>query len=103
MDQSESGRICITEQTDRLGNSTGRGIYTGAFRTSPVELLHVEANDPPLELGRNELGLGFLYKLKINCSYIETLNTLDNNKDQNYEVKKKINKTYRSVPEKTGT
>ena len=25
-------------------------IYTGAFRTTPVEALHVEANDPPLEL-----------------------------------------------------
>ena len=39
-------------------------IYTGAFRTSPVEALHVEANDPPLELRRNELGLRFLYKPK---------------------------------------
>ena len=60
-------------------------IYTGAFRTSPVETMHVEANNPPLELTRNELGLRFLYKLKRNTSYIETLNTLDDREDQNYE------------------
>ena len=41
-------------------------IYTGAFRTSPAEALNVEANDPSLELRRNELGLRFLDKLKSN-------------------------------------
>ena len=56
-----------------------------AFSTSPVESLHVEANAPPLELRRNKLGLRFLYKLKSNSSYIETLNTLDDNEDQNYK------------------
>ena len=40
----------------------GIRIYTGAFRTSPVSALHVEANDPPLVLRKNELGLRFLYK-----------------------------------------
>ena len=39
-------------------------ISTGAFRTSLVEALHVDANDPPLELRRNELGLRLLLKLK---------------------------------------
>ena len=34
---------------------------------------------------RNKLGRRFLYKLKSNISYIETLNTLDNREDQNYE------------------
>ena len=53
-------------------------IYTGVFKTLPVESLHIEANDQPLEPR-------FLYKLKSNSSYIETLNTLDNNEDQNYE------------------
>ena len=61
----------------------GIRIYTGAFRTSPVEALHVEANNPPQEIRRNELGLRFLYKLKNNTSYIETLNTLDDSEDQN--------------------
>ena len=35
----------------------------------------------PLEIRRNELGLIFLYKSKSNSSYIETLNTLDNNEN----------------------
>ena len=52
-------------------------------RTSPVEALHVELNDSPLELRKNELEL--LYKLKSNTFYIETLNTLDNKENQNYE------------------
>ena len=56
-----------------------------AFRTSPVEALHVNANDPLLELRRNELGLKFLYKLKSNTSYIETLNTLNDREDKNYK------------------
>ena len=42
----------------------GIRIYTGAFRTSPVESLHVETNDFLLELRRKKLGLRFLYKLK---------------------------------------
>ena len=43
----------------------GIRIYTGtgAFRTSPVEALHAEANDPLMELRRNELGLKFLCNL----------------------------------------
>ena len=44
-------------------------IYTGAFRTSPVKALHVDENDLPLKLRRNELWLRFLCKLKSNTSY----------------------------------
>ena len=43
----------------------GLRIYTGTFKTSPIEPLHIEAYDPYLELRRNELGLRFLYKLRI--------------------------------------
>ena len=71
----------------------GRTPYTEkayAFRTSPVEALYVEANDPPLQERRNELGLRFRSKLKNNTSYIETLNTLDDREDQNYEEKRSI-------------
>ena len=39
-------------------------IYTGAFRTSRLEVLYVEANDPSLELKKDKLGLRHLYKLK---------------------------------------
>ena len=31
-------------------------IYTGACRTSPVEVLHVKTNDPPLELKKERTG-----------------------------------------------
>ena len=38
----------------------GIRIYTGAFKTSPVESFHVEAYDPLLQLRRNELGRIFV-------------------------------------------
>ena len=63
----------------------GIRIYTGVFRTSPVESLHAEAFDPPLELRMNELGLRFLYRPRSKTTYIESLNTLDDREDQNYE------------------
>ena len=66
----------------------GIRIYTEPFRILPVEALHVEANDPPLELRRNELELRFQYKLKSNTSYKETLNTLDDREYQKYEENK---------------
>ena len=49
-----------------------------------VEALHVETNDPSLELRMNELRFRYLYKLKSNSSYICTLNTLDDSEDQKY-------------------
>ena len=39
------------------------------------------------------MGLRFLYKLKSNSSYIEILNTLDNNEVQNYEKNERSKKT----------
>ena len=53
----------------------------------------IEANDSPMELRRNELGLRFVYKLKNNTSYIHTLNTLDDSEDQNYKENEKITPT----------
>ena len=64
---ASAGRL---KKLDRI-HREGIRIYTGAFRTSPVESLHVETNDRLLEERRNELGLGFLYKLKSNTSYIK--------------------------------
>ena len=78
---ASAGRIKKLDSIHREGIR----IYTGAFRISPVEALHVEANDPSLELKRNELGLRYLYKLKSNPAYIHTLNTLDDSEDQKYE------------------
>ena len=45
----------------------------------------VEANDPPLELRTNKMGLRFMYKLKSNTSYIETLKYTDDRENQNYQ------------------
>ena len=59
-------------------------IYMEAFRISPIEALNVETN-----MRKNELGLRFLYKLKINLIYTESLITLDDSKDYNYENKER--------------
>ena len=56
-------------------HSEGIKIYTRAFKTTAVETR------------RNKLGLRFMYKLKSNTSYINTLNTLDKREDQNYKEK----------------
>ena len=81
-----------TKETGQHTQGRNKNAYSGTFKTSQVESLHVKANDPPfLELRRNELGLRFLYKLKISTSYI--INILDDSKDQNYG----------SVAKKTGT
>ena len=79
---------CKLKKRDSI-HREGIRIYTCLFRTSPVEALHVEENDPHLEPRRNDLGLKCLYKLKSNSSYIEILNTLDDRDDQNYEGNEK--------------
>ena len=56
-------------------------IYTGAFRTSPVESIHVEAYDPPPGIKKELTGTKIPVLTKSNSSYIDTLNTLDNNED----------------------
>ena len=38
----------------------------GSFRTSPVDSLYVEANEPPLDLRRLKLKLQYIVKLKAN-------------------------------------
>ena len=52
------------EDLKKLDNIYREGlrIYTGAFRTSPVQVLHVEANNPSLEIRKNELWLIFMDK-----------------------------------------
>ena len=47
----------------------GLRIYKRAFRSSPVEALHVEANGPSPGTRIEQTGLRFLYKLKSNTSY----------------------------------
>ena len=47
----------------------------------------------PLEPRRKKLRLRFLYQLRDNTSYTESLNILDEREDQNYEESKGATKT----------
>ena len=44
----------------------GLRLSLGAFRSSPVESLYVEAHEPPLEIRRDKLALQYILKLKAN-------------------------------------
>jgi hypothetical protein len=44
----------------------GLRLCTGAYRTSPVDSLYVEANEPHLDLRRIKLLLQYIVKLKTN-------------------------------------
>ena len=65
--------------------SEGIRIYTGAFRTSPVEALNVERKLLTSGTKKEQMRIRFPYKLKTNTSYIETLNTLNDRENQSYE------------------
>ena len=60
-----------------------------------MEALHIEANDPSLEIRRNELGSRYLYKLK---SYPAYINTLDDSEDQKYEESERSVKPTGATP-----
>ena len=44
----------------------GLRLCLGAFKSSPIESLYVEANEPPLELRRQELSMRYSLKIKSN-------------------------------------
>ena len=44
----------------------GIRLCLGAFKSSPIESLYVEANEPPLELRREELAMRYALKIKAN-------------------------------------
>ena len=50
-------------------HNLGLRICTGSFRTSPVESIYVDAEELPLDLRREELGLRYLNRLKSNSTY----------------------------------
>ena len=58
-----SARKSALESLDRVQNAALR-ICLGAFRTSPVSSLHVEAGKLPLELRRQQLSLQYIAKLR---------------------------------------
>ena len=47
-------------------HNQGLRLSLGAFRSSPVESLYVEAHEPSLEIGRDKLALQYVLKLKAN-------------------------------------
>ena len=47
-------------------HNQGLRLSLGAFRSSPVESLYVEAHEPPLEILRDMLALQYVLKLKAN-------------------------------------
>ena len=67
-------------------------LYKGAFKTSLIKILNVEANNPSLVLRRNKLGVRFIYKLKSNTSYTESLNKLGESNNKSYEENERATK-----------
>jgi len=69
-----SARPSYLKKLDPVANKALR-LCLGAFRTSPVESLQVEANEPPLALRREQLALQYTIKLKA-CPEHPTYNTV---------------------------
>jgi hypothetical protein len=61
----ESARASYLESLDRVQNAALR-VCLGAFRTTPVSSLHVEADELPLRLRSQKLALRYIVKLKSN-------------------------------------
>ena len=60
-----SARLSYMKRLDTVHNQ-GLRLCLGAFRTSPVQSLYVEANEPPLDLRRTRLSLQYGVKLMSN-------------------------------------
>jgi hypothetical protein len=60
-----SARDSHLQSLDRVQNAALR-VCLGAFRTTPISSLHVEANEPPLTLRRQKLALQYIVKLRSN-------------------------------------
>jgi hypothetical protein len=60
-----SARPWLLQTLDRVQNAALRTCL-GAFRTSPISSLHVEAGEMPLKLRREKLALQYMLKLKSN-------------------------------------
>src|SRR5437867_6358359 len=60
-----SARKSYLQMLDPIQNLSLR-LCLGAFRTSPVESLQIEANEPPLSSRRNKLAIQYAKKIKSN-------------------------------------
>ena len=77
----------VLKELDPVQNEALR-ICTGAFRSSPVTFLQVEAGVPPLSLQRDEQCLRYLLRVESCSEYIEDLNVLCDQYDTIYEQDK---------------
>ena len=83
-----SARKSYIQMLDPIQNQ-GLRLCLGAFRTSPVESLQIEANEAPLAISRNKLGLQFAVKLKANPSNPAHSCTFDPNYAALFETRQK--------------
>ena len=67
----------------------GLRLALGAFRTSPVNSLYIEANEPSLNLRREKLSLQFITKLKSNPSNPAFYSVFNTNTKSLYDKKPK--------------
>ena len=81
-----SARPSYIKRLDTVHNQ-GIRLCLGAFRTSPVQSLYVEANEPPLDMRRTRLSLQYCVKLMCN-----EVNAAFSAVFQSYEVKEKAMK-----------
>jgi hypothetical protein len=63
-----SARESYLQPWDTIQNAALR-VRLGAFRTSPIPSLHVEANELPVALRRQKLTQQYMLKLKSNPDY----------------------------------
>ena len=64
-------------------------IYTGVFKTTPLETLYIKAIELPLDLRIKMMGLMHLYKLKSNPTYTEFIVSLCEEEDHINDGNKK--------------
>jgi ribonuclease HI len=60
---NNSANNILLSSLDTVANEAMR-ISTGAFKSSPIECLHIITNEPPLELRRQEITLRYYYRMK---------------------------------------
>ena len=80
----------LLEILDSIHNDATR-LCSGAFRTSPVTSLLVNAEEVPLELHRQELCLRYIFRIQSNKSYA-ALNFNDNSNDLEYWADDRLKK-----------
>ena len=80
-----SANPLVLKMLNSVQNEASR-IMTGAFRTSPVDPLLVEADNLPLDLRREELCLKYLLRLESSKEY-KRMNVMETGLDREFEEK----------------